>query len=151
MRVCQFRHFGTVRSRTDPLNSVVGIFNFCRPAGTLSNPSPQLLQAAAALSLRFLPRNCLVVVHWCAPGLVSCGPSKMGNSPKIPPDVATKLRSLAHDLSNAIETVMQAGYLLGQAKLDEETRKWVTLIDNASRDAARINREIRDILRAHSE
>ena len=75
----------------------------------------------------------------------------MGNPPKIPPEVCTKLRTLAHDLSNAIETVMQAGYLLGQAKLDGDTKKWVALIDNASRDAARINREIRDILRANSE
>jgi len=75
----------------------------------------------------------------------------MGNYPKIPPDVSTKLRSLAHDLSNAIETVMQAGYLLGQAKLDGDSKKWVSLIDTASRDAARINREIRDILRANSE
>ena len=75
----------------------------------------------------------------------------MGNPVKIPLDISTKLRTLAHDLSNAIETVMQAGYLLGQAKLDEDTKKWVGLIDNASREAARINREIRDILRTHSE
>jgi signal transduction histidine kinase len=75
----------------------------------------------------------------------------MATSQKIPADVSSKLRSLAHDLSNAIETVMQAGYLLGQAKLDEETKKWVGLIDTASREAARINREIRDILRANSE
>jgi len=75
----------------------------------------------------------------------------MGNPPKIPADVSNKLRSLAHDLSNAIETVMQAGYLLGQAKLDGDTKKWVGLIDTASRDAARINREIRDILRTNSE
>ena len=75
----------------------------------------------------------------------------MGNSVKIPLDISTKLRTLAHDLSNAIETVMQAGYLLGQAKLDEENKKWVGLIDNASREAARINREIRDILRNNSE
>ena len=75
----------------------------------------------------------------------------MGSSPKIPSDVSTRLRTLAHDLSNAIETIMQAGYLLGQAKLDEDTKKWVVLIDNASRDAARINREIRDILRTNSE
>ena len=75
----------------------------------------------------------------------------MGNPVKIPLDISTRLRTLAHDLSNAIETVMQAGYLLGQAKLDEDTKKWVGLIDNASREAARINREIRDILRTHSE
>jgi len=75
----------------------------------------------------------------------------MGNPVKIPLDISTRLRTLAHDLSNAIETVMQAGYLLGQAKLDEDTKKWVGLIDNASREAARINREIRDILRTNSE
>jgi signal transduction histidine kinase len=75
----------------------------------------------------------------------------MENPVKIPLDISTKLRTLAHDLSNAIETVMQAGYLLGQAKLDDDTKKWVGLIDNASREAARINREIRDILRTNSE
>ena len=75
----------------------------------------------------------------------------MGNPPKIPLEISNKLRTLAHDLSNTIETVMQAGYLLGQAKLDEETRKWVGLIENASREAARINREIREILRSNSE
>jgi signal transduction histidine kinase len=69
---------------------------------------------------------------------------------KIAPELSTKLRALAHDLSNSIETVMQASYLLAQANLDETSKKWVGLIDSATRDAARINREIRDILRAHS-
>ena len=68
----------------------------------------------------------------------------------IPPEVNTKLRSLAHDLSNSIETIMQASYLLAQAKLDDNGKKWLELIDNATRDAARINREIREILRAQS-
>ncbi len=63
----------------------------------------------------------------------------------------TRLRTLAHDLSNCIETVMQASYLLGQADLDEPNKKWVALIDNAARDAARINREIREILRGEAE
>ena len=43
---------------------------------------------------------------------------------------------------------MQASYLLAQAKLDENAKKWADLIDQASRDAAKINREIREILRA---
>ena len=68
----------------------------------------------------------------------------------IPPEVNTKLRSLAHDLSNSIETIMQASYLLAQTKLDDSAAKWLELIDNATRDAARINREIREILRAQS-
>jgi len=70
---------------------------------------------------------------------------------KIPAEINSKLRSLAHDLSNSIETIMQAGYLLGQSQLDETTRKWAGLIDTAARDAARINREIRDILRSQAE
>ena len=58
------------------------------------------------------------------------------------------LRSLAHDLSNAIETILQAAYLLGQAKLDANSKKWTQLIDTAAQDAARINREIREILKS---
>ena len=69
---------------------------------------------------------------------------------KISPELSAKLRALAHDLSNSIETVMQASYLLAQANIDDTSKKWVGLIDSATRDAARINREIRDILRAHS-
>ncbi len=41
---------------------------------------------------------------------------------------------------------MQASYLLAQAKLDDNNKKWLELIDKASQDAARINREIREIL-----
>lgn len=65
-------------------------------------------------------------------------------------ETIAKMRTLAHDLSNSIETVMQASYLLAQASLDETNARWVELIDKAARDAARINREIREILRAHS-
>lgn len=74
-----------------------------------------------------------------------------GSSPKIPIELSKQLRMLAHDLSNSIETIMQASYLLGQAKLDDMNKKWVELIDNATKDAARINREIREILRSQSE
>ena len=74
----------------------------------------------------------------------------MEKTAKIPPEVSSRLRSLAHDLSNSIETVMQAAYLLAQAKLDDNSKRWVDLIDKASRDAARINREIRDLLKSES-
>jgi hypothetical protein len=76
---------------------------------------------------------------------------QMEPTPKIPPELNKKLRALAHDLSNSIETVMQAGYLLGQSQLDEASKKWVSLIDTAARQAARINREIRDILRTQND
>ncbi len=67
---------------------------------------------------------------------------------KMPGETITRLRGLSHDLSNYIETIMQATYLLAQSKLDENNQKWLELIDKASQDAARINREIREILKA---
>jgi signal transduction histidine kinase len=74
--------------------------------------------------------------------------AKMDTTVKIPAEINTKLRALAHDLSNSIETIMQASYLLAQMKLEEDAKKWAELVDKAGRDCARINREIRDILRA---
>jgi hypothetical protein len=70
---------------------------------------------------------------------------------KIPAELSQQFRKLAHDLSNSMETVMQASYLLGQANLDESNKKWLALIEQAARDAARINREIRELLHAHCE
>jgi hypothetical protein len=69
-------------------------------------------------------------------------------SKKLQSETVTKLRVLSHDLSNYIETIMQASYLLAQAKLDENNRKWLEMVDKASQDAARVNREIREILRS---
>jgi hypothetical protein len=76
--------------------------------------------------------------------------TQMEPTTKIPSDISTELRRLAHDLSNSLETIMQASYLLSQSKLDETSQRWAGLIDSATRDAARINREVREILRSRS-
>ncbi len=69
---------------------------------------------------------------------------------KAQSQTVTKLRSLSHDLSNYIETIMQASYLLGQGQLEGNNKKWLEMVDKAAQDAARINREIREILRSQS-
>jgi len=79
---------------------------------------------------------------------MSAQPKTESATAKIPAEINTKLRSLAHDLSNSVETIMQASYLLAQLSLDENAKKWTDLIDKASRDCAKINRDIRDILKA---
>jgi hypothetical protein len=71
-------------------------------------------------------------------------------SDKIPPPLAKELRALAHDLSNALETIVQATYLLGQAGSLESSSRWLNTIDQASKEAVRINARLREILRAHS-
>jgi K+-sensing histidine kinase KdpD len=62
-----------------------------------------------------------------------------------------RLRALAHDLSNSLEAIMQASYLLSQAKLDTESKRWAQLLQTSSDEAAKVNREIRKRLRAMSE
>jgi len=84
-----------------------------------------------------------------APQAGVAGPSD--GAAKMPLSVNKQLRSLAHDLSNSLETIMQASYLLAQAELKEADKKWLEMVENASRDAARISREIREILRAQGE
>ncbi len=66
------------------------------------------------------------------------------------PDEVARLRVLAHDLSNSLEAILQATYLLQQAKIEGDGRRWVELIDSSSQDAVRINREIRKVLRSLS-
>jgi hypothetical protein len=72
------------------------------------------------------------------------------DSPKLPPDVTRQLRALAHDLSNSLETILQASYLLSRLNVDADASKWAGLIETAAQDAARVNREIRAILKAQS-
>ena len=65
--------------------------------------------------------------------------------------VIVRVRALAHDLSNSLEAIMQASYLLGQARLEGEPKRWAQLLESSSEEAARINREIRDQLRSLSD
>jgi nitrogen-specific signal transduction histidine kinase len=69
---------------------------------------------------------------------------------KLQAEVA-HLRTLAHDLSNALEAILQASYLVSRGKLDADTKRWAQLIETSSQEAARINREIRKSLRALGE
>src|SRR3954452_1271608 len=62
--------------------------------------------------------------------------------------IVVRLRALAHDLSNSLEAIMQASYLLGQARLEGESKRWAQLLESSSEEAARINREMRKLLRS---
>ena len=69
---------------------------------------------------------------------------------KISADVVKQLRLLAHDLSNALEVVVQAAYLVRQADPSDQTRRWLDVIDKSSQEAARLNQKLREILRSQS-
>ena len=71
-------------------------------------------------------------------------------TPRATREGVARLRMLAHDLSNSIETIMQASYLVRQTGLSETEDKWLRMIEEAAQEAARVNREIREILRSQS-
>jgi len=74
----------------------------------------------------------------------------MPNENKMSPDVTRELRSLSHDLSNALETIVQATYLLTQAELPGSARRWLEMMDQASQEAVSLNRRLREILRSQN-
>ncbi|QNI32010.1 hypothetical protein H7849_23855 [Alloacidobacterium dinghuense] len=69
----------------------------------------------------------------------------------IPSAQALHLRQLSHDLSNALEVILQTSFLLGTIELDENGRQWRQMLDQGVQQATNINRELRDYVRSQSE
>jgi hypothetical protein len=74
----------------------------------------------------------------------------MPTSQTIPREQAAELRRLAHDLSNALEIIVQANYLLGTAQMDDSAKQWTKLLDQGVQQAANINRDLREYVRSNS-
>jgi hypothetical protein len=72
------------------------------------------------------------------------------NAPSIPPEQAKEIRRLSHDLSNALEIIVQANYLLSAISHDESAKQWIHLLDNGVLQAADINRSLREYIVANS-
>jgi hypothetical protein len=68
----------------------------------------------------------------------------------IPEEQAKEIRRLSHDLSNALEVVLQTSFLLGTVPLDEDAKKWRQMLDNGVAQAAEINRKLREYVRCNS-
>jgi hypothetical protein len=71
-------------------------------------------------------------------------------APEIPEDIALEIRKLAHDLSNALEIIVQTSYLLGTAELKEPGSEWLRMLDNGVRKALDINLALRTYIKAHT-
>jgi hypothetical protein len=57
---------------------------------------------------------------------------------------------LAHDLSNALEIIIQTSFLLGTIELGDQGKAWHKMLDEGVQKATAINRQLRDVLRAES-
>lgn len=69
---------------------------------------------------------------------------------EIPEDIALEIRKLAHDLSNALEIIVQTSYLLGTVELKEPGSDWLRMLDNGVRKALDINQSLRTYIKAHT-
>ena len=72
------------------------------------------------------------------------------NTSEIPEELALEIRKLAHDLSNALEIIVQTSYLLGTVEMKEPGSEWLRMLDSGVRKALDINLSLRSYIKAHS-
>lgn len=68
----------------------------------------------------------------------------------IPAELSGEIRRLMHDLSNALEIVLQAGYLLTTTETEGPVKEWIGLLDTGAQQALGIHRQLREYIRLHS-
>jgi hypothetical protein len=73
--------------------------------------------------------------------------SPANSADKIPAPMAAEIRRLAHDLSNALEIIIQASYLLQMTNPEAQAKRWSTMVDQGAQQAATINRKLREYIR----
>ena len=68
----------------------------------------------------------------------------------IPEDVAVEIRKLAHELSNALEIIVQTSYLLSMTEQKEPASGWLRMMDNGVQKAMDTNLALRNYIKAHT-
>ena len=68
----------------------------------------------------------------------------------IPEDLALEIRRLAHDLSNALEIIVQTSFLLSTAELKEPASDWLGMLNSGVDKALEINLALRQYIKTHT-
>jgi hypothetical protein len=85
--------------------------------------------------------------------LLSRAPSNSQALPdveKIPEDLSVEMRRIAHDLSNALEIIIQTSYLLSTTEMKEPASDWLRMLDNGVQKAMSLNLELRTYIKEHT-
>ena len=69
----------------------------------------------------------------------------------IPEAQALEIRRLAHDLSNALEIIVQTSYLLSMAELKDPAAEWLRMLDTGVKKALDSNIQLREYIKQHTE
>ena len=68
----------------------------------------------------------------------------------IPQERALEIRKIAHDLSNALEIIVQTSYLLSLAELKDPAAEWLKMLDSGVTKALDLNQQLRDYIKTHA-
>ena len=72
------------------------------------------------------------------------------NVEKIPEDLSVEMRKIAHDLSNALEIIIQTSYLLSTTEMKEPASDWLRMLDDGVQKAMSLNLELRNYIKEHT-
>jgi hypothetical protein len=70
---------------------------------------------------------------------------------KIPEDLSVEMRRIAHDLSNALEIIIQTSYLLSTTEMKEPASDWLRMLDDGVQKAMNLNLALRTYIKEHTE
>lgn len=68
----------------------------------------------------------------------------------FPEELGIEVRRLAHDLSNALEIIVQTSFLLSTAGLKEPASDWLSMLDSGVAKALETNSELRQYIKDHT-
>jgi hypothetical protein len=68
----------------------------------------------------------------------------------IPEELSVEMRRIAHDLSNALEIIIQTSYLLSTANLKEPASDWLQMLDSGVQKAMDLNLSLRTYIKEHT-
>jgi hypothetical protein len=77
-------------------------------------------------------------------------PQASSSIEKIPEDLSVEMRRIAHDLSNALEIIIQTSYLLSTVEMKEPASDWLRMLDGGVQKAMNLNLELRNYIKAHT-
>lgn len=69
---------------------------------------------------------------------------------KIPEDLSVEMRRIAHDLSNALEIIIQTSYLLSTIEMKEPASDWLRMLDDGVQKAMSLNLALRAYIKEHT-
>ena len=72
------------------------------------------------------------------------------SKPQIPEELALEIRRMAHELSNALEIIVQTSYLLSMAELKPPADEWLRMLDSGVNKALDLNVSLREYIKANT-